>query len=96
MIKQWASPFGGNLQLIGGSFYRCIDINTITLADIIEVQTNTKSIIIILLNPKTFLKRPRWISLTLLSQKNKLKENKNRKVDDDLGVCVLKLLPEVS
>ena len=69
MIKQWASPFGGNLQLIGGSFYRCIDINTITLADIIEVQTNTKSIIIILLNPKTFLKRPRWISLTLLSQK---------------------------
>ena len=28
--------------------------------------------------------------------KNKLKENKNRKVDDDLGVCVLKLLPEVS
>ena len=75
MIKQWASPFGGNLQLIGGSFYRCIDINTITLADIIEVQTNTKSIIIILL--KELL-------------------NKNRKVDDDLGVSVLKLLPEVS
>ena len=57
MIKQWASPLGGNLQLIGSSFYRCIDINTVNLADIIEVQTNTKSIITILLYPKTFLKK---------------------------------------
>ena len=47
MIKLWASPFGGNLQLIDGSFHRCIDINTFTLTFIIEVQTTTKSIITI-------------------------------------------------